>query len=64
MSYHTLVVTFVNDILCTCILVPSCSTSLAESHAKLSLRSEVTEQDAVMAVYLYEECISARIGND
>ena len=39
------------------------STKLAEGHAKLSLRSEVTEHDAVMAVYLYEECIAARLGN-
>ncbi|XP_046859460.1 minichromosome maintenance domain-containing protein 2-like [Xenia sp. Carnegie-2017] len=37
-------------------------TSIAEAHAKLSLRSEVTEDDAVVAILLYEECITARLG--
>ena len=36
--------------------------SLAEAHAKLNLRSEVSEDDAVMAILLYEESIIARVG--
>ncbi|XP_064608316.1 minichromosome maintenance domain-containing protein 2-like [Liolophura sinensis] len=36
--------------------------SLALAHAKLSLRREVTESDAVMAVHLSEECLTARHG--
>ncbi|XP_014675632.1 PREDICTED: MCM domain-containing protein 2-like [Priapulus caudatus] len=36
--------------------------SLAEAHAKLSLRREVAIPDAVMAILLYEESITARYG--
>lgn len=36
--------------------------SLAEAHAKLNLRHEVSEDDAVMAILLYEESITARVG--
>ena len=36
--------------------------SLAYSHAKLSLRSEVTMDDALMAIRLYEESLTARFG--
>ena len=36
--------------------------SLAYSHAKLSLRSEVTMDDALMAIKLYEESLTARFG--
>lgn len=36
--------------------------SLAYSYAKLSLRSEVTMEDAVMAIKLYEETLTARFG--
>ena len=38
------------------------STSLAGSYARLSLRQDVTEYDAVMAIYLYEESITSRSG--
>ena len=38
------------------------STSLAGSYARLSLRQDVTEHDAVMAIYLYEESITSRSG--
>ncbi|KAI0242949.1 Minichromosome maintenance domain-containing protein 2 [Lamellibrachia satsuma] len=37
-------------------------TSLAGSHARLSLRQEVTEHDAVMGILLYEESITSRSG--
>ncbi|OWF54878.1 MCM domain-containing protein 2-like [Mizuhopecten yessoensis] len=36
--------------------------SLAIGHTKLSLRSVVTEEDALMAIKLYEESITARFG--
>ncbi|XP_069129789.1 minichromosome maintenance domain-containing protein 2-like isoform X2 [Argopecten irradians] len=36
--------------------------SLAISHTKLSLRSVVTEEDALMAIKLYEESLTARFG--
>ncbi|KAL5012373.1 hypothetical protein ScPMuIL_010924 [Solemya velum] len=36
--------------------------SLAYSHAKLNLKTEVTEEDALMAVILYEESLTARLG--
>ncbi|XP_071847772.1 minichromosome maintenance domain-containing protein 2-like [Apostichopus japonicus] len=36
--------------------------SLAVAHAKLSLHEEVVEEDAVMAVHIFEECLSARFG--
>ncbi|XP_033742896.1 minichromosome maintenance domain-containing protein 2-like isoform X2 [Pecten maximus] len=36
--------------------------SLAISHTKLSLRSVVTEEDALMAINLYEESLTARFG--
>ena len=36
--------------------------SLAYSHAKLSLRSEVTMDDALIAIKLYEETLTARFG--
>ncbi|XP_028408989.1 probable DNA helicase MCM9 [Dendronephthya gigantea] len=36
--------------------------SLAKAHAKLSFRPEVSEDDAVMAILLYEESITARVG--
>lgn len=39
-----------------------CSTSLASAHARLSLRLQVTEDDAVMAIYLYEESVTCRYG--
>ena len=38
------------------------STSASCAHAKLSLRREVVEEDAVMAILLYEESIMARFG--
>ncbi|XP_048385663.2 minichromosome maintenance domain-containing protein 2 isoform X1 [Stegostoma tigrinum] len=37
--------------------------SLSETHAKLSLRNKVLEQDAVIAVLLYEMSITARHGS-
>ncbi|CAH1407576.1 unnamed protein product [Nezara viridula] len=37
-------------------------TSLSESHARLSLRDTVTYEDAVAAIYLYEESISILFG--
>lgn len=37
-------------------------TSLAIAHAKLSLRSEVSEEDAVMAIVLYEDSIKWKYG--
>ncbi|XP_005107115.2 uncharacterized protein LOC101851527 [Aplysia californica] len=37
-------------------------TSLAVGFAKLKLSSVVREEDAVMAIYLYEECLTARFG--
>ncbi|KAK2176969.1 hypothetical protein NP493_629g01069 [Ridgeia piscesae] len=37
-------------------------TSLAGSHARLSLRQEVTEHDAVMGILLYEESVTSRSG--
>lgn len=36
---------------------------MAVAHAKLSLHEEVVEEDAVMAVHIFEECLSARFGN-
>ncbi|XP_060080889.1 minichromosome maintenance domain-containing protein 2-like [Ylistrum balloti] len=36
--------------------------SLAIGHTKLSLRSVVTEEDALMAIKLYEESLTARFG--
>ncbi|XP_070552564.1 minichromosome maintenance domain-containing protein 2-like isoform X2 [Ptychodera flava] len=35
---------------------------MASAHAKLSLRDQVTDDDAVMAVMMYEESITARYG--
>lgn len=37
-------------------------TSMASAHAKLCLRSSVTEDDATLAIMLYEESITARFG--
>ncbi|XP_022783385.1 MCM domain-containing protein 2-like [Stylophora pistillata] len=37
-------------------------TSLAIAHSKLSLRSEVSEEDAVMAIVLYEDSIKWKYG--
>lgn len=36
--------------------------SLARGHARLNLNTEVRETDALMAVKLYEETITARFG--
>jgi hypothetical protein len=36
---------------------------LAEAHARLSLRSEATEEDGVMAILLYEESLVGRYGH-
>lgn len=38
-------------------------TTMAESHAKLSMKSSVDVDDAVLAIYLYEENIQALYGN-
>ncbi|XP_077861510.1 minichromosome maintenance domain-containing protein 2-like [Saccoglossus kowalevskii] len=35
---------------------------MASAHAKLSLRREVVEEDAVLAIMLYEESVTARYG--
>ena len=35
---------------------------LAESHARLSMRSEVTTEDAVFACHFYEECATSLSG--
>ena len=37
-------------------------TSLSESHARLSLRDTVTYEDAVAAIFLYEESINVIFG--
>nr|XP_054754873.1 minichromosome maintenance domain-containing protein 2-like [Lytechinus pictus] len=37
-------------------------TSMAAAHAKLCLRKDVTENDATLAIMLYEESITARFG--
>jgi hypothetical protein len=34
--------------------------SLAEAHARLSLRSVVTQEDALSAILLYEECVTSQ----
>lgn len=34
--------------------------SLAENHARISLRTYVSVEDTVMAILLYEETLSAR----
>jgi len=36
---------------------------MATSFAKLALRREVTEEDALIACYLYEEFITSIFGN-
>ena len=35
---------------------------LSESHARLSLRAEVTTEDAVFACHFYEECLTSLSG--
>ena len=40
----------------------SFSSRLSESHARLSLRSEVTIEDAVFACHFYEECVTSLSG--
>lgn len=40
------------------------SLSLAYSHAKLALRTEVTLLDALMAIRFYEEYLTARFGKE
>ncbi|CAH1791243.1 unnamed protein product, partial [Owenia fusiformis] len=37
-------------------------TSMAVAHAKLSMRKEAKAEDAVLAIYLYEEYITSRYG--
>jgi hypothetical protein len=39
-----------------------CRTNLATAHARLNLRSIVSERDAVMAVYLYEQWMAQAYG--
>ena len=35
---------------------------MASAHAKLCLHPEVTEEDATLAIMLYEESVTARYG--
>ncbi|KAL1122045.1 hypothetical protein AAG570_003451 [Ranatra chinensis] len=39
-----------------------CLTSMCESHARLSLRTSVTYEDAVAVLFLYEESITSLFG--
>lgn len=32
------------------------------SHARLSLRSEITVEDGLMAIWIYEESLTERLG--
>ena len=38
--------------------------ALCLSHARLSLRKEAVEEDAVLAIMLYEEALVHKTGND
>ena len=38
--------------------------ALSLSHARLSLRKEAVEEDAVLAILLYEEALVHKTGND
>ena len=39
-----------------------CRITLAESHARLRLKTEVEEEDALEVIQLYEESLTTRFG--
>lgn len=51
-----------DNLIAITLLIVICRTNLATAHARLSLRSVVSEHDAVMAVYLYEQWMAQAYG--